>query len=42
VLPEQSWTMTNGQDVVLKEDIRNSDVEVLQPTEKCMFEGEKL
>jgi hypothetical protein len=34
--------MTNGQDVVLKEGIRNSDVDILQPTAKCIFEGEKL
>jgi hypothetical protein len=34
--------MTNGQDVVLKEGIRNSDVDISQPTAKCMSEGEKL
>jgi hypothetical protein len=34
--------MTNGQDVVLKEGIRNSDADISQPTAKCMSEGEKL
>jgi hypothetical protein len=34
--------MTNGEDVVLKEGIRISDVDILLPAAKYMFEGEKL